>query len=86
MACLWPWYVGKTAVAVPEMIFSLVGRFQLLPLHVDSKHPKADATFFQRREFCFTLDGDIFIRYQSFKVTLHRRQQALDSTASTSSD
>lgn len=36
----------------------------------DGKHPRSDAAFFQRREFCFTLDGDIFVRYQSFKVSL----------------
>lgn len=30
----------------------------------DSKHPQADGSYFQRREFCFTLDGDIFVRYQ----------------------
>ncbi|GIL89467.1 hypothetical protein Vretimale_18937 [Volvox reticuliferus] len=33
----------------------------------DGKHAQADSHFFNRREFCFTLDGDIFVRYQAFK-------------------
>ena len=36
----------------------------------DSKHPRADPSFLQRRELCFTLDGDIFVRYLSFKVRM----------------
>ena len=40
-----------------------------MPFHTDGKHPEADTSLFKRREFCFTLKDDIFVRYQSFKVT-----------------
>ncbi len=32
----------------------------------DGKHAQVDKSFTNRREFCFTLDGDIFARYQNF--------------------
>lgn len=35
-------------------------------LCVDGKHPAYDQSYFSRREFSFTLDNDIYLRFQSF--------------------
>lgn len=32
----------------------------------DGKHPGCDHSYFGRREFSFTLDNDIYLRFQSF--------------------
>lgn len=32
----------------------------------DGKHPGSDRSYFGRREFSFTLDNDIYLRFQSF--------------------
>ncbi|KAG2680893.1 hypothetical protein I3843_11G119700 [Carya illinoinensis] len=47
-------------------LFPHADMFKWMSYGNDGKHPACDQSYFGRREFSFTLDNDIYLRFQSF--------------------